>query len=99
MRDSLTRFGTNILYPRHVLANLFQGKLAGAGDETLRFVLNTTVGLLGFFDPATEWDTKPSREDFGQVLVSPLEHSRTFNCTSLPEASTISTGIAVTSFS
>ncbi len=26
VRDSLTRFGTNILYPRHLLANLLQGK-------------------------------------------------------------------------
>ena len=70
VRDSLTRFGTNILYPRHLLANLFQGKLAGAGNETLRFVLNTTVGVLGFFDPATEWGIKPSREDFGQVFAA-----------------------------
>ena len=43
VRDSLTRFGTNILYLRHLLANLLQGKLAGAGNETLRFVLDTTV--------------------------------------------------------
>ena len=70
VRESLTRFGTNILYPRHLLANLLQGKLAGAGDETLRFVVNTTVGVLGFFDPATEWGIKPSREDFGQVFAT-----------------------------
>ena len=70
LRESLTRFGTNILYPRHLLANLFQGKLAGAGDETLRFAVNTTVGLLGFFDPATNWGIKPSQEDFGQVFAT-----------------------------
>jgi ABC-type transporter lipoprotein component MlaA len=70
VRDAVTRFGTNILYPRHLLANLLQGKLTGAGDETLRFALNTTVGLLGFFDPAAEWGIKPSQEDFGQVLAT-----------------------------
>jgi ABC-type transporter lipoprotein component MlaA len=70
VRESLTRFGTNILYPRHLLANLLQGKLAGAGDETLRFAVNTTVGLLGFFDPAANWGIEPSREDFGQVFAA-----------------------------
>ncbi len=28
------------------------------------------MGLLGFFDPATEWGIKPSREDFGQVFAA-----------------------------
>jgi ABC-type transporter lipoprotein component MlaA len=70
VRDSVTRFGTNILYPRHLLANLLQGKFSGAGDETLRFVVNTTAGFLGFFDPATKWGINPSQEDFGQVFAT-----------------------------
>jgi ABC-type transporter lipoprotein component MlaA len=70
VRDSVTRFGTNILYPRHLAANLLQGKFSGAGDETLRFVVNTTAGFLGFFDPATKWGINPSREDFGQVFAT-----------------------------
>jgi ABC-type transporter lipoprotein component MlaA/dienelactone hydrolase len=95
VRDSVTRFGTNILYPRHLLANLLQGKLTGAGDETLRFTLNTTVGLLGFFDPATEWGIKPSREDFGQVFATWGWNSSAYLMLPLLGPSTIRDGLGL----
>jgi phospholipid-binding lipoprotein MlaA len=49
--------------------NLLQGNLRGAGNTAGRFLINSTVGILGIFDPATHMGfTKRSREDFGQTL-------------------------------
>ena len=52
VRKHIDMFAYNIAYPRRLFANLFQGKFDGAWDETQRFGINTSVGLLGFFDPA-----------------------------------------------
>lgn len=69
VRKSIGKFGWNLKYPVHLLNNLLQGKMRGAGAETNRFLINTTMGGLGFFDPATSvFKIAPSREDFGQTL-------------------------------
>ena len=49
--------------------NLLQGDLRDAGNTAGRFVINSTVGILGIFDPATYMGfAKRGREDFGQTL-------------------------------
>jgi phospholipid-binding lipoprotein MlaA len=49
--------------------NVLQGKFHYAFEETGRFVVNTTAGCLGFFDPAkSKMGLKPHNEDFGQTL-------------------------------
>ena len=49
--------------------NLLQGDFRGAGNTAGRFTINTTVGILGIFDPASKMGfEKKSREDFGQTL-------------------------------
>ena len=49
--------------------NLLQGDVKQAGVNTIRFVLNTTVGILGIFDPATALGfKKKEKEDYGQTL-------------------------------
>ena len=49
--------------------NLLQGDFRGAGNTAGRFTINTTVGILGIFDPASKMGfEKRSREDFGQTL-------------------------------
>ena len=49
--------------------NLLQGDIKGAGINTVRFVLNTTVGILGIFDPAAALGfEKKEKEDYGQTL-------------------------------
>ena len=49
--------------------NILQGDIKGAANTAGRFAVNTTVGILGVFDPATKMGlTKKSREDFGQTL-------------------------------
>ena len=63
---------TNIFYnsratPRF-LNNVFQGKFKGAGIEVGRFLINTTVGIAGFFDVAQRFNLTTPEEDTGQTL-------------------------------
>ena len=49
--------------------NILQGDIKSAGNTAGRFAINTTVGILGIFDPASKMGfEKISREDFGQTL-------------------------------
>ncbi len=69
VRDSVDNFFDNLESPGYILNNILQGKPVDAGRETFRFVLNSTVGLLGLFDPAAAWFGVEGRaEDFGQTL-------------------------------
>jgi len=69
VRTSLYRFFHNLLYPIRFVNTLLQAKPLAAIEETGRFVLNSTVGLLGLFDPAKAWfGLEPHNEDFGQTL-------------------------------
>jgi phospholipid-binding lipoprotein MlaA len=59
----------NIRVVPRVVNSLLQGKAAGAGRELARFLINSTAGIGGLFDPAKDyWGIQPSREDFGQTL-------------------------------
>ena len=68
VRNSINDFTHNIIYPGRALNNVLQGRWAGAGDETLRFITNTTVGGLGFFDVATQWNIPKSEADFSETF-------------------------------
>ena len=49
--------------------NILQGDFRGAGNTAGRFTINTTVGILGVFDPAAKLGLKKKgKEDFGQTL-------------------------------
>jgi len=68
-RIGISRFFTNLRYPIRVVNNILQLKNCSAEIETRRFLLNTTLGVAGFMDPAKEWcDMDPRPEDFGQTL-------------------------------
>ena len=61
----------NTEYPIRLFANLFRGEWGGAWDETRRFVVNTTVGLGGFFDPAKDWmDIHSTDASFSGTLAA-----------------------------
>ena len=59
---------SNLRFAPRFLNNVFQGKVKGAGIEVGRFLINSTVGLAGFFDLATKVDLVTPEEDFGQTL-------------------------------
>lgn len=48
--------------------NLLQGKLVDGLSDLLRFTVNSTAGILGFFDVASELGLAKHDEDFGQTL-------------------------------
>ena len=68
VRTWIKNFGRNITYPGRLFNNLLEGKWTGARDETYRFACNTTVGIAGFFDVATQWKIPTSDADFGQTF-------------------------------
>ena len=68
-RLAINRCFRNLMFPMRLVNNLLQLKFKNAGIETLRFGVNTTVGILGFRDPARSYfNLNPCKEDFGQTL-------------------------------
>jgi len=69
IRESIGNFFNNLYFPTRLANNILQGKLSNAAEESARFVLNTTVGIAGLFDPAKSYfELEAHEEDFGQTL-------------------------------
>lgn len=69
VRRGVVNFFNNILFPLRFVNNLLQFKMLNAGEELLRFLINTTIGVLGLWDPARDWfGLEAHKEDFGQTL-------------------------------
>ena len=51
----------NMGEPARVINDMFQDEWSYAGDDSIRFITNTTVGLLGYFDPADSMFGKKMR--------------------------------------
>ncbi len=66
---SISNFFSNLREPFNILNNLLQFKLGDAVSDTVRFGINTTVGILGLFDVATDAGLPKHDEDFGQTLA------------------------------
>jgi len=68
-RESVGNFFNNARVIPRFANNLFQLKLAEAGGEVARFGINTTVGVVGLFDPADKWfGIKEHENDFGLTI-------------------------------
>ncbi len=68
-RVSVRNFFSNLGTPVRFANNLLQGKVKGAGAELLRFVINSTIGIAGLFDPAgAGFHIEKRNEDLGQTL-------------------------------
>lgn len=68
-RDSIRNFLRNLAAPIILANDLLQGEGKRAGKTVTRFVINTTVGVVGLFDVAAEMGYPFHREDFGQTLA------------------------------
>jgi phospholipid-binding lipoprotein MlaA len=68
VRQSLSSAFDNLAMPRRFVNKILQGRLPGAGEELARFLLNTTVGVAGFFDVASRLGLEASDADTGQTL-------------------------------
>lgn len=69
LRQGLGRMFDNLKSPLRAINSLLQFKPKQAGIETGRLVINSTLGLAGFYDPCqTLWGWTKKDEDFGQTL-------------------------------
>lgn len=68
VRRGIRNAGRNLGAPRNVVNNLLQQKWKGARDETYRFLLNSTAGVGGLFDVASDYGILASEADFGQTF-------------------------------
>ncbi|MEW6996868.1 VacJ family lipoprotein [Colwelliaceae bacterium BS250] len=68
LRSGVYNFALNLNEPFSIVNNLLQLKFHRAAKTTGRFVLNSTVGLLGWFDVAKHAGLLREEEEFGEVL-------------------------------
>lgn len=69
VRVCFSNFVHNLTTPVRFLNAVFQGKIHDAGNEFGRFMVNTTLGIGGLFDPAKKYGKLlPKEEDFGQTM-------------------------------
>jgi len=67
-RRSVTNFFDNLQEPRNIVNALLQAKFVQASKNLGRLVLNTTAGLAGFIDVASEVGLEKHEEGLGQTL-------------------------------
>ena len=68
-RRGISRFFANLTEPFSAINNLLQGKPKRAFNSLGRFLINSTIGVGGLADHATDLGLPDTREDFGQTLA------------------------------
>ncbi len=68
-RNSVRNFLDNLQSPVIFINDILQGEPDRAGHTYSRFLINTTVGVLGLFDVASRAGVEKHSEDFGQTLA------------------------------
>ena len=69
VQSRVTNFFTNLKGINVVLNDLLQGKVDQGASDLGRFTTNSTLGVLGLFDVATDLGIESHNEDFGQTLA------------------------------
>ncbi len=69
VQRAVVRVLTNLDSPSVFVNDLLQLDPIGGAVTATRFALNTTVGLLGIFDPATDMGIEGHDTDFGQTMA------------------------------
>jgi phospholipid-binding lipoprotein MlaA len=69
IRDGVHNVLSNIGSPVQLANDILEAKPRHAGDTTMRFLINTTVGVLGIFDVATKWGYPNHDSDFGMTMA------------------------------
>lgn len=68
VEHGVTNIFNNLGELRNLTNNLLQFKVKGTTVTLSRFIVNSTIGLAGLWDPATIMGLREHREDFGQTL-------------------------------
>ncbi len=66
---SISNFFSNLYDPANMLYNFLQGKPKAGASDLGRFLINSTIGIVGLFDVATKIGLEKHNEDFGQTLA------------------------------
>jgi phospholipid-binding lipoprotein MlaA len=69
VRDGVHNALSNIGTPVQLTNDILEGKSRRAGDTFMRFVINSTAGVLGIFDVAKKWGYPDHDADFGMTLA------------------------------
>jgi phospholipid-binding lipoprotein MlaA len=67
-QQGVANFAGNLELPGDVVNHLLQFRIGKATENTLRFAINSTIGLAGVFDPATAMGVAGKKTDFGETL-------------------------------
>ena len=68
IKTGTSNFTSNIATLLSIPNNLLQGNIKQLGHSMGSFIVNTSVGILGFLNPAEKIGLKPHKEDVGQTL-------------------------------
>ena len=68
VETGVSNFFSNLGEVSTIANDVLQLKFGQAGNDILRFSINTTLGVLGIFDVASSMGLKKNKEDFGQTL-------------------------------
>lgn len=69
VRGGIHNVLSNLGTPVQLSNDVLEGKPRRAGDTTMRFLINTTVGVLGVFDVAKDWGYPDHDADFGMTMA------------------------------
>ncbi|OUS23838.1 hypothetical protein A9Q99_26950 [Gammaproteobacteria bacterium 45_16_T64] len=69
LEDGIANFFSNAAEILTILNDILQGKFAQSGEDSLRFIVNSTVGIGGFIDIGSRIGLEKHKEDFGQTLA------------------------------
>ncbi|MBN8548961.1 MAG: VacJ family lipoprotein [Deltaproteobacteria bacterium] len=65
VENSIRNFFSNLRFPVHFVSELIQFKFSDAAEQAGRFIVNTTIGVVGLFDPATDMGLHGTQDDIG----------------------------------
>ena len=68
IKKGTSNFTSNVATLLSIPNHLFQGNIQEAGDATASFLINTTIGIIGFANPAEKMGFTSQKEDVGQTL-------------------------------
>ena len=70
MKKGTSNFTSNIATLLSIPNSLLQGNFKQVGHASGSFLVNSTVGILGFLNPAEKLGLNPYKEDVGQTLAT-----------------------------
>lgn len=68
-RLSAATFHENLQEPKHFTNHLVQGQFSKASTDVGRFVINSTIGMLGLFDIASRFNLFPEKTEFDETFA------------------------------